>query len=96
LLQAPTTFRTGAAGIDEAPNSDPIADLELADLAAHGLRDARNLVAGNHREDGVSPLIARLVNIGMADAAKLDIDENVVFPRVAPFKGKRSQLSLRR
>ena len=47
-------------------------------LGADGRDDARDLVAGDHREDRHAPLVPRLVDVGVADAAVLDVDLHVV------------------
>ena len=38
---------------------------------------ADDLVAGNHREDRAAPLVARLVDVGVADAAEENLDRDV-------------------
>ena len=42
----------------------------------------------------VTPLVARLVNIGMADPAILDVDDDIVLAWFAPFERIRRQRSL--
>jgi hypothetical protein len=52
-------------------------------------------MSGHHGEDGIAPFIARLVNIRMANAAVLNINEHVMVARFASSKRKRSQLRFR-
>ena len=52
LLFAGEAVLAFAAGIDEASDPDAIADGVLGDVLADLADDARDLVAGHHREDG--------------------------------------------
>ena len=62
-----------------------VAYFELGDVGAYGGDFADDLVAGDHGVDGVAPLVAGLVDVGVADAAELDVDEDVVGAGVAVF-----------
>ena len=87
LLEAGLALGAGAVGVDHAADRGEIAGLELGDCGAD-LRDtADDLMAGDagvDRGHDVAPLIADLVEIGVADAAEEDLDLNVVFGRIAP------------
>ena len=48
----------------------------------------------NHRINGSTPIIIHLVNVGMTDSAKLDVNQNVIWPNLASFKRKWLELCL--
>lgn len=75
-----------AARIDQAANAREIADLEFGDLIADAGNAPDDFVAGHHRINGVAPFAAHLMDIGMADAAKLDFDENIARAKVAALE----------
>jgi len=50
--------------------------LELPDRFARLRDNPHDLVTGNHRVDGVPPLVAGLVDIGVTDPAKVDVDQD--------------------
>ena len=52
---------------------------------------ADDLVAGHDRVDGPAPLVARLVQVGVADAAVQDVDLDVVGQRLAACDRERRQ-----
>src|SRR5258707_334567 len=58
----------------------------------------QDFVSGHHGEDGflkkITPLIACLMNVGMANAAIFDIDDDVVLAGLAPLERKRCKWSL--
>ena len=56
--------------------------------------DTRDLVARNHGEGGAPPLIAGLMNIGVTDTAKFDVEGYVVLAGFTPFEGIGPQKSL--
>ena len=87
LLQAGLALGTGAVGIDHAADRGEVAGLELGDRGADLGDTADDLMAGDARIDGrhdLAPLIADLVEIGVADAAEQDLDLYVVFGWIAP------------
>ena len=87
LLLACLAVLALTAGVDEAADTHPVADLVLADLVAD-LRDgAGDLVAGDHREVAAAPLVTGLVDVGVADAGVGDVDDDVVRLRVAARDG---------
>ena len=72
-----------AAGVDHAADADAVADLVLRDGGTHSRDDAGDLVPGHHREDGLAPLLAHLVDVAVADAGELDVDLHVVIAQGA-------------
>jgi len=78
----------GSARIDEDSHSGEIADLESRN-ALSNLGDSPNdLVARNHGENRSTPFVTGLMNVAVADTAKLDIDQDIVGTRLPPFKLK--------
>ena len=90
LLEAGLALGACAVGVDEAANGGEVADLELRHGGADAGDAADDLVAGDAGVDGghhFLPLVARLVEVGVADAAEEDFDLDVVVCRVAAFDG---------
>lgn len=81
------------AGINEAANAYLVSGLIFCHFASDGRDDAGDFVSRNHGENGAAPLIARLMNIGMADSTELDIDGNIVLARLASFECIRCKRS---
>src|SRR5665647_2061052 len=84
-----------AAGVDHATDADPVADRVLGDLFADLRDDAGDLVAGHQGVGDRTPFTAGGVDVGVADAGVLDLDEDVVRADVAPLDGRRGQRSCR-
>ncbi len=76
-----------AAGVDEAPDADAVADLELRHLGADLAHDACDLVPGNQRVVHAPPLAARGVDVGVADARVADVEVDLGGPGLAPGDG---------
>src|ERR1700679_3110659 len=91
LFQALAALRALMARIDEGADAHSVTDLILRHFAADRANHAGDLVTGNHWKDGTAPLIAGLMNIGMANAAILDVDSDVALPRHTAFEFIRSQ-----
>jgi hypothetical protein len=65
-----------------------IADFVFCDFVANSADYARNFVTWNHREGRVeSPLITSHVNVGVADSAVFNIDDNIVSFWITALKG---------
>ncbi|MGX1118415.1 hypothetical protein RKD37_003778 [Streptomyces ambofaciens] len=94
LLPAGLAVPALAAGVDHAADAHPVADGELGDAGADLGDDARDLVAGDHREDGLAPALTDLVDVGVADAGELDVDQDVMFTHLAPLDGGALQRRL--
>ncbi len=81
LLEARLALGAGAVGVDHAADRGEVAGLELGDGGADLGDAADDLVAGNAGIDGghhAAPLVAGLVEIGVADAAEENLDLHVV------------------
>ena len=61
------------------------------DVGANGGDFADDLVAGHQRVHGYTPLVACLMDVGMADAAVENIDRHVVGARAAAFEFYRGE-----
>ena len=96
VVVARDALRALAAAIDKAANANLVAHLVLRHAAAHRRHDTGDFVAGHHGKDAGKPLVAHLVNVGVADAAELDIDDNVAVAWIAAFKGKWGEWCLHR
>jgi hypothetical protein len=94
LLLAFAAGRAAAAGIDEAADADDVAGLPFLHMVADLDHLADNLVARDHGEDRVVPLVLHLMNVGVTDAAIKNVNQNVVRARFAPLDGPRRQLGL--
>jgi hypothetical protein len=79
------------AGVHETTDTDRIACGEPRHRAPDTADPPDDLVPGNHGEHPVSPLVANLMNIGMADAAIEDLDQDVFGTRVPALEVERSQ-----
>ncbi|MNR48553.1 hypothetical protein D3C85_1678010 [compost metagenome] len=51
------------AAVDLATDGDPVADLEAADVTAHGRHMPNDLVAGHDGIDGVVPVVVYLMRV---------------------------------
>ena len=83
-----------AAGIDEAADADLVARLEFRDLAADARDNAGNLVPRHHGKHAAAPFVARLMNVGVADAAIFDLYDDIVFLGFSPFERERRERRL--
>ena len=66
------------AALDDDADGGEVAGLEARDGGADGGDAADDLVAGDHGEEVVAPLAADLVDVGVADAAVVDGEDDVV------------------
>ena len=96
LLQPAQAGFAVLAGIDHAADADRVSRLESGDLRPDVGNSADDLMAGDHRVAGSAPVIADVVDVGMAYAAEKDLDDNVVGARIATTKAPRRQPVLRR
>src|SRR5580704_6884542 len=86
LLTRPALWAS-AIGVHHAADGGEVPGLELLDAGANLLHAAYDFVSGNARVHGghhTAPLVAHLVEIGVADAAEQNLDLYVVLRRVAP------------
>ena len=91
MLEVRLAGFAGAARVDHAANADQIADFVLGDVRTDGGDFADDLVAGHQRVNGDAPLVARLMDVGMADAAVENLDRHVVGARAAAFEFHRGE-----
>ena len=91
LLQAIEAAGAGAAGIDHAAHTGDIAHFEVLHVVAHLGHTAHNFVAGHHWEDGTAPLVAYLVQVGVAHATELNVNQYIVWAHVAALEIERGQ-----
>ncbi|VVO45046.1 hypothetical protein PS726_06512 [Pseudomonas fluorescens] len=86
MLQVGLAGFAAAARVDHAANTDQVADFVLGDIRTDGSNFAYDFVAGHQRVNGNAPLVASLMDVGMADAAVENLDGNVVRPWAATFE----------
>ena len=87
LLESGLALGAGAVGVDQAADCGEVAGLELRHGGADLGDAADDLMAGDAGVDGghdFPPLVAGLVEIGVADAAEEDFDLHVVIGGIAP------------
>ena len=87
LLESGLALGAGAVGVDHAADRGEVAGLEFGHGGADLGDAADDLMAGNAGVDGghhAAPLVAGLVEIGVADAAEENFDLHVVFGWIAP------------
>ena len=68
----------GATGIDDAAHANLVTDLVLADLLANRRDPADDFMPRHHRVDRAAPVVLGKVDIGVADAAVVNLDGNVI------------------
>src|SRR6266513_5329224 len=94
LLKASLAPWAGAIRIDHASDRGEIAGLVLSNCRADLGHTAYNLVTGNNRVSRgheLAPLVANRMQIGVADAAKQDLDLHVAVSWIATVDLGRSQ-----
>ncbi|KAG1264606.1 hypothetical protein G6F66_014195 [Rhizopus arrhizus] len=91
LLQVVLAGVAVAARVDHAADAGVVADLETGDVAADFGHAADDLVARHHRVDRATPVVAGLVQVGVADAAVEDVDQHIVVAGFAPGETERNE-----
>ena len=91
LLLAGPARLARAAGIDQAADARQVADLEAPNLLSRGDDRADDFMPRHARIGGRPPLRPGGVDVGVADAAVGDLDDDVVRPGIAAFEAKRLQ-----
>ncbi|NYD99959.1 hypothetical protein BJY21_001144 [Kineosphaera limosa] len=71
-----------------------VADGVLGDAGTDGADHAGNLVPDDHRVLDRAPLGAHGVDVGVADAGELDVDEHLVLADLAPLDRRALQRSV--
>src|ERR1700678_2725261 len=87
LLQSCLALGAGAIGVDHAADGGKVPSLELLDAGANLGHSPDDLVSGNARVYSghhAAPLVPNLVQIGVADTTKQNLELHVVFGRLAP------------
>jgi hypothetical protein len=88
ILQAHLAILANAAGIDHGADAGEIANLELSYGSANVRDPTDDFVTGDHRKNSRKPIVVYLMNVGVADARKLDGDDHVARQRIAALEGK--------
>lgn len=91
LLKPMLTRLANATRVNHTTNRGEIAGFKFADFTADGTNPPDNLMSRNNRIGAKTPVVARLMKVGVANAAIEDIDNHVIRSRLTAFKGKRSQ-----
>jgi len=91
LLEPVGARGAGAAGVDEAAHPDDVAHLPLRHLGADARDLSDDLVPGNHRKRGVTPLVADLMQIGVTYAAVEDVDDDVLLAWLTALERERTE-----
>src|SRR5690554_46748 len=79
------------AGIDHTAHAHQITDFELADLISNCRNPPDNLMARNHRINGIAPLVAGRMQVRVADTAVHDFDLDILGLWLPPLKTMWSQ-----
>ncbi len=99
LLHPRLALGTRAARIYVTAHANFIAHLVFRNLATYRVHNSGDLMPGYHGEDHflliLAPLIARLVNVRVANAAVFDLDHHIMLPRFATLKAIGPQRSFR-
>ena len=95
ILAALVAIEAMAAGVRQPGNADPLADGEILDPGAEPLDQADHLVAGNDRQPRIGQLAVDDVQIGAADAAGFDANQQLA-PARAPASPSLRRRAARR
>ena len=94
VLQPVVAVGAGLARIDDAADADQIAHLEAEHARPDGRDAPHDFVPRHARVQGAGPFRAHLMDVGMAHAAKGDVDLHVVRPGGAARDVERLQWRL--
>src|SRR6201993_81694 len=90
LFKAALTLRAGTARVDKATDTHFVAHFIFGHAVADGSYYAGDLVPRHHGEDRfflvVAPFVARLMNIGMANPAIFDLNDDIVLAWLATLE----------
>jgi hypothetical protein len=92
LLQIFLTGRAVLARVDHAAHADHSSDLKFGDIGTNLGDFSDDFVTGHEGVQATAPLVAGLMDIGVANATIQDFDDNVVGTRVAAGEVKWSDL----
>ena len=79
------------ATVNHAAHADEVADLEFADQVAHSGDTANNFMARHRRVNRAAPFIPHRVQVGVAHAAKKNVERDIGGAWHATFKSERSE-----
>src|SRR5262249_24884434 len=88
LLQAVFAAFAFPAGVHQATHAGVVSHLEFADLRSDTGYAAHNLVSWDHRQRAAAPFIPGLMDVGVANAAIVDLDQDVAAAELAAFESK--------
>ncbi|HEX8897280.1 MAG TPA: hypothetical protein VF751_01165, partial [Chthoniobacterales bacterium] len=91
LFEIIAAILAGSARIDHATDRGETAFAEFFHVAPDFDDAADDLVAGHARILGAAPLAARRMQIGMANAAKKNVDLDIARAGIAAIEGKRRE-----
>jgi len=83
-----------SARIDEAADANRVTHLVAGHFRANTGHGADHLVARNDRVGLLPPVTADVVNVGMANATKQNVQFHVIGTQVAAFKRPGNQVSI--
>jgi hypothetical protein len=84
------------ARVHQATYTDDLVALETGDLLADTGHPPDDFVTRHDRILFPAPVVTDVVDIGVANAAKQDLDLDVVWTQVAALEGKRHKIRLGR
>jgi hypothetical protein len=87
LLLALFTGIAVEAGIDHAPNCHNFPNRKLGHTIANCRNATHNFVPGDTRVVGVHPLVAGLVNVGVANPAVKNVDLDILVADLTALNG---------
>ncbi|EPY40649.1 alcohol dehydrogenase (NADP+) [Angomonas deanei] len=91
LLHVTLALLALAAGVHHAADSHGVANLVLGDLGADLGDVTDDLVAGDHGEDTLAPLVTDLVEVAVADATEGHLDGHVILTDITTLDGVRGE-----
>lgn len=91
LLLTAMALRAVAAGVDHDADADQIARFHVADRVAGADNAPDNFMARHQRELADAPLVTRHMQVRMADAAVVNVDQHVARLYIAAGKFERFQ-----
>src|SRR5580698_8702343 len=90
LFESALALGTGSAGVDKNAGANFVADLIFRNFASDRGDHTGNFMSRHHGENRFflifAPFVARLVNIGVADPAIFNVDDNIVLAWFAAFE----------
>src|SRR2546422_468471 len=88
LLQAFLAALADSTGIHYCADAGQLADSESFYRGSDACHASDNFVAGDHGKNRATPLVPRLMDVRVADAAVEDFDQHIVWAWFAPLKAE--------